>query len=137
MITCNACGAAFGELATRTVFLDEIQVCHWNDNLPEVEIQSAQVLGDFCCKSCASSALDRYLSKIGAIATWADVRPIETCAICAKHFSTERPHRTLTLSEETGPETGSEMLYRGYPARFCPDCTPRIGTAIEESWSQS
>jgi len=123
---CSECGAAIDEQTTRIVFMDETQVCHWGGEIAEVEIQSARVLGEYCGEACADTALALYLSTAGAVATWADVRPIESCAICGNDFPTDRPHRVLTLSKETGPETDPEKVDVYYPARFCPGCAPLV-----------
>jgi len=67
----------------------------------------------------------KLLSTIGAKATYADVRPIEECAICGADFDTSRGHHhTLTVSEESGTEECPQVLNVWYVARFCQSCCP-------------
>jgi hypothetical protein len=122
---CNLCNAKLGT-GKRWVLLDETQKCIWGapNEMPEVDIQLAVWLGNYCCEQHALEACDNYLSLAGATAKWSDVRPIESCAICDKDFSTTSWHKVLTLSVERGDELDPVIIDGTYPARFCNQCVP-------------
>jgi hypothetical protein len=94
--------------------------------MPEVNIAIAYQINSYENNKCALDALNAYLLQINAKATWADVRPIEECAICGEDFNTTESHQTLALSVETGTDEAPELIEIEYPARFCRDCVPSI-----------
>jgi hypothetical protein len=91
--------------------------------IPELEVSSSRVLGEYCSYPCARDAAEKYLSTAGAKATWSDVRPIEECAVCGADVDTSKDHTALSLEEAEGlidaPEPTGNVRY---PARFCSQC---------------
>jgi hypothetical protein len=124
----DKCGAPGGaeDAPMRWLLLIEVQRCIWDSPaaLPDVDIRDATVLHSYKSREEASVAAKAYLAEVGAEAIGADVRPIEACACCGKDFETHRWHSTLTISEESGPETAPEVLEVDYVARFCGKCVP-------------
>jgi len=110
----------------RWVICEETQQCLWDspESIPEVDIAGATVIDTYGTEEQAMDALKAYLSRLGATFTWADVLPIETCAICRKDFNTVDWHIAIVLSEEAGTEENPEILDATYPARFCTNCVP-------------
>lgn len=108
----------------RFVLLIEKQRIKWQgaESIPEVDIAHAHVLDSYSTEDIAIGALKNYLCSLGAKLTWADVRPIEECAICGKDFDTSDWHKAVVLSSEAGTEECPVILGGEYPARFCTNC---------------
>ena len=109
---------------------EEWQVCHQRVNgLPEVDITTAIVLGDYCSMKHAMDACVSYLSGRNAKPTWADVSSAETCACCGNTFDTSARHLTLTLMEMSGSDDANIHDLK-YVARFCRSCMlPEVVTS--------
>lgn len=111
-------------MASRFVLLDEKQSCVWQSpsEMPEVYIAFANVINTFPTYEDATDAARQLLAEKGARATYADVRPIEECALCGSDFATRQSHHTLVVNEEIGDETNPQILRGWYVARCCPGC---------------
>lgn len=111
---------------SRFVLCIEKQRCLWDSpkNIPEVDIKFATVLGYYGAEEPAIDALKTYLSHLGTTPTWADVRPIEECAICRKDFNTVDWHMAVVLSQEAGTKECPEVLDVKYAARLRTNCEP-------------
>lgn len=123
---CDDCAKELSAREKRWLIVHEVQTCHWENGLPDVEIHHAQVLATYCTEEHALAALDTYLVQVGAAAKWSDVRPIEECARCECDIDTKRAHSVITVSVERGAETDPEILECTYPARFCDACVPTL-----------
>lgn len=115
----------------RWVLCIEHQQCIFdNQALPEIDIAYAVQLDSYPSEQLAIEAVKRYLTAAGAVATWADVRPIEECSCCGADMDTTKRHQALSLTIETGPEDSPEILEGRYPARFCNRCAPSVESNI-------
>ena len=109
----------------RWVLLIETQKCLWTSpDAPEVHIAFAEELASYSCEQDALQAIDRYLSAIGALVKWSDVRPIEECARCGADIDTTKQHKVLTMAIEVMAVDAPVTLEAEYPARFCNSCSP-------------
>lgn len=110
----------------RWLLLDEVSRCAWSapNATPEMDIESATVLGTYNSESAAMEAAAKDLRMMSCQFTWADVRPIENCGICGKDFDATSFHRSFVLSKEKGREESPNVLEVKYLARFCQSCEP-------------
>lgn len=127
---CQECDALSQEdekcLDKRWVLSVETQACMWTspDAFPIVDISDAQVLAYHCSEAHAMESVQNYLRDAGARVSWADVRPVETCACCGEDFDASKWHKTLSLTVEAGRFDDPDVLDASYPARFCNRCVP-------------
>lgn len=110
----------------RWLLVIEIQKCCWAspEEMPEVDIQYAEVIASYSCEQDAYTALNKYLNQVSATAQWSDVRPVETCACCGADLDTTKWHKVLVLSVEEGNPYNPDFVDVKYPARFCNGCVP-------------
>jgi len=132
MSQCKKCAALNPERGTEPawVLLSDSQSCIWESPtaIPEIETHESVFLQYFCSEQHILVAVEEYLRLAGATATWADVRPIEICAICGVDFDTTKPHQVLTVLHEEGDEFDPELIRASYAARFCRECAPKLRT---------
>jgi hypothetical protein len=121
-------------MADRYVLLDEVQRCIWNSpsEVSEIAISIAYAIDDYATGMEAIAAAEKLVIAMGGSTTYADVRPIEECAICGADFDTTRLHHTITVSHEEGPTDSPTILAVSYVARICARCSDPNGQVLTE-----
>lgn len=123
---CSACGAGISEVMKRYSLQDSVERTIWSapNEMPEVDVAYAEDMATFCCEAHAMQGVDDHMKALGGRPTWADVRPLEECAVCGCDFDTNSRHHAMVLVCETGEALEPQMLDLKYAARICGTCNP-------------